>query len=100
MTNAMLKSVLLNILAEVRAGAARCRRRRGLKRSDTATKPTTPNIGKRSPDHPHAGALTFLLSLGKTNTAKRRTPRYSSRTFCDDLTMMAACPAVPLQQRI
>ena len=46
-TNAILKSVLLNILAEVRADAASLPAKKRLKRSDTATKPTT-NFGKRS----------------------------------------------------
>ena len=61
-TNAILKSVLLNILAEVRAGAASLPAKNRLKRSDTATKPTT-NFGKRSQITRTLGRWRFTAGL-------------------------------------
>ena len=45
------------------------------------------------PDHPHAGALTFLLSLVRP-IQRNDERRDTQQDVCDDLTMMAVCSAV------
>lgn len=91
-TNAMLKSVLLNILAEVRG-------RRGFVAGEEEAEEeryrdeTHHEFREALPDHPHAGALTFLLSLVRP-IQRNDERRDTSQDVRDDLTMMAVCSAV------